>query len=349
MRKRVQNGRKSRLNDGEPELIRRIERAARQIQADLGGISGVRLGIGDDAAIWKPRARFETVLTCDWFLEGTHFLRRTHPPKAVGWKCLARAVSDLAAMGAEPRCFMLSLALPEDCCGEWLGGFLRGMRKAATKLGCVLAGGDTTRRDEILIHISVVGEAERGAGVLRSGAQPGDRIFVSGRLGEAELGWRLLEQDKKVSSSNRALLRKHLYPEPRVQLGRWLIKNRIATAMMDLSDGLSSDLARLCAASNVGACITESALPKARRALANNFRPEEMQQAALHGGDDYELLFTVRPLRLKEVSRDFRGVSLAEIGEITRERKLEILEPNGRLVSLKSQGWDPFRKYAGDK
>ena len=307
------------------------------------------MGIGDDAAIWKHRAGFETVLTCDWFLEGTHFLGRTHPPEAVGWKCLARAVSDLAAMGAEPRCFLLSLALPESCCGEWLDRFLRGLRKAATKLGCILAGGDTTRRGEILINISVVGEVERGAGALRSGAQPGDRIFVSGRLGEAELGWRLLERDKKVSASNRALLRKHLHPEPRVQLGRWLIKNRIATAMMDLSDGLSSDLARLCAASNVGAYVTESALPKARRAFANNFEPEEMRQATLHGGDDYELLFTARPSQVKEVSRGFQGVTLTEIGEITSERKLATLDPNGRFVALKAQGWDPFRKYFGEK
>jgi thiamine-monophosphate kinase len=212
------------------------------------------------------------------------------------------------------------------------------------RLGCVLAGGDTTRRDEILINISVIGEVECGAGALRSGARPGDRVFVSGRLGEAELGWRLLERDKKAGASNRALLRKHLYPEPRLQVGRWLIKNSIATAMIDLSDGLSSDLSRLCAASNVGARIRETAIPRPGKTFAKNFEPEEMRHAILHGGDDYELLFTVGPARVRAVSRDIAGVSVTEIGEITSGHHLEIVKPGGRTISLKPQGWDPFQR-----
>ncbi|MBS1839776.1 MAG: thiamine-phosphate kinase [Acidobacteria bacterium] len=344
MRKKTSNPGKGRWSRGESELLRRFKSAARFIERHARDDSGVRLGIGDDAAIWRPRAGFETVLTCDWFLEGTHFLRKTHSPDAVGWKCLARAVSDLAAMGAEPRCFLLSLALPESCCGKWLDEFLHGLRRAAIKLGCVLAGGDTTRQDKILINISVVGEVERSVGALRSGARPGDKIYVSGHLGEAELGWRLLQRDKKAAASNQALLQKHFYPEPRIQLGRWLVKDRIATAMMDLSDGLSSDLARLCEASNAGAQVRESAIPIPGMAFARSFKLQEMRRAALHGGDDYELLFTVRPAHSKKVGRLFRGVPLSEIGEITGERRLTILDSNGRSSLLDPQGWDPFQK-----
>ena len=329
---------------GESGLIRRIERAARQIQRDGGRVSGVRLGIGDDAAIWRPRAGFEAVLTCDWFLEGTHFLRKTHPPEAVGWKCLARAVSDLAAMGAEPRCFLLSLALPESCRDEWLDKFLHGLRKAAVSLGCLLAGGDTTRRNEVIINISVVGDVEREAAALRSRARPGDRIFVSGRLGEAELGLRLLRRDKKLGASNRDLLRKHLYPEPRIWLGRWLVKNRIATAMIDLSDGLSSDLARLCKASRAGATIHAVKLPLSSERFSGKFSEQERLAAAIHGGDDYELLFTVPPSRLKAVSPNVHGGIVTEIGVITSSRNLEIVDPDGRTTALQALGWDPFQR-----
>ena len=148
----------------------------------------IALGIGDDAALFRLQPRQEAILTCDWFLEGTHFLRAKHPPDAVGWKCLARAVSDVAAMGGTPRCFLLSLALPETHTGRWLGLFLKGLHRASHKFQCALAGGDTTLEDEILINVTVVGEVPTGLAVPRSGAREGDLIYVSGTLGEAELG-----------------------------------------------------------------------------------------------------------------------------------------------------------------
>src|SRR3989454_10630772 len=196
----------------------------------------VALGIGDDAALFRPKPGHETILTCDWFLEGTHFLREKHPPDAVGWKCLARALSDVAAMGGTPRCFLLSLALPESHTGPWLDLFLRGLRRASRKFQCALAGGDTTRRQEILINVTVVGEVRSGHAVLRSGARAGDVLYVSGRLGEAELGQQLLRQCKGVVSEKNPLIRKHLYPDPRVALGEWLAKRGLATAMMDRSE-----------------------------------------------------------------------------------------------------------------
>jgi len=304
----------------------------------------VHLGIGDDAAILPPRPGYETILTCDWFLEGTHFLREKHPADSIGWKCLARAMSDVAAMGAVPRCFLLSLGLPATHTGRWLDQFLGGLRRASRRFACELVGGDTTRRSDIIIHITVVGETARGQAVVRSGARPGNLLYVSGRLGEAELGLKRIRSSPRWTPKRRdRAVFKHLYPEPRLALGRWLAENRLATAMMDLSDGLSSDLLRLCSASSVGARVEATRLPvvsivpdKAGRGLV----PREL---ALHGGDDYELLFAVPPKKVKFIPRSFEGVLLTAIGEITRGSQLLLIDNHNRESLLQTGGWDPFR------
>jgi thiamine-monophosphate kinase len=330
----------------EDKLIRRI----RDTSPLSGGPMALTLGIGDDAALFMPRAGHQTILTCDWFLEGTHFLRDGHPANAVGWKSLARALSDVAAMGGQPRCFLLGLALPPTHTGRWLDEFLRGLRRAALRFRCPLAGGDTTRREQILINVTVVGEVRKGQAVLRSGAHSGDVVCVTGRLGEAELGlWRLRGRRKvniKVNIKDPAV-RKHLYPEPRIGLGCWLAARRIATAMMDLSDGLSSDLPRLCAASRVGARVFAAKLPTAStssRARQRDAAPVSLTDLALNGGDDYELLFTVHPGKAHSLPHSFHGISLTKVGEITRERSLKLIRPDGREEPLEARGWDPFGK-----
>jgi thiamine-monophosphate kinase len=302
------------------------------------------LGIGDDAALFRPKPGNEIILTCDWFLEGTHFLRKKHPPESVGWKCLARALSDIAAMGGLPQCFLLSLALPRSHTGLWLERFLAGLRRAARKFGCSLAGGDTTRREKILISVTVIGEVGKGLALLRSGARPSDIVYVSGRLGEADLGLLLLQLGKSRTRSADPRLRKHLYPEPRLALGSWLAERCIVTAMMDISDGLSSDLPRLCAASGVGARLELQRIPCAQQAKAARALGLDALNLALNGGDDYELLFTVPPNHAKSLPASFHGVALTRVGSITAKRAIVVADENGRELPLIARGWDPFRK-----
>jgi len=332
---------------------RLIERVVRKLPSQIAG--GLRIGIGDDAAVLRPRAGADWVLTTDAFLENVHFLLRVHPPEAVGYKALARATSDLAAMGARPRFFLLSLALPPSCTGKWFDRFLDGMARAARSFGLVLAGGDTTRNPLAAINLTVIGEVVPGQAVLRSGARPGDSICVSGTLGEAELGLRLLQRGghkfpagSKWSPHPRknlkSLLQKHLYPEPRLALGEWLAKNGTATAMIDTSDGFSTDLAHLCEASGVGARVWAARIPKVT--VPNDLQELNLDplRLALDGGEDYELLFTVPKRLARRLPRAVRGVPVTIIGEITRGRRVLLIDDAGREKTLRPQGWDPFRK-----
>src|ERR1700687_4443159 len=332
---------------------RLIERVVRKLPSQIAG--GLRIGIGDDAAVLRPRGGADWVLTTDAFLENVHFLLRVHPPEAVGYKALARATSDLAAMGARPRFFLLSLALPPSCTGKWFDRFLDGMARAARSFGLVLAGGDTTRNPLAAINLTVIGEVVPGQAVLRSGARPGDSICVSGTLGEAELGLRLLQRGghkfpagSKWSPHPRknlkSLLQKHLYPEPRLALGEWLAKNGTATAMIDTSGGFSTDLAHLCEASGGGARVWAARIPKVT--VPNDLQELNLDplRLALDGGEDYELLFTVPKRLARRLPRAVRGVLVTIIGEITRGRRVLLIDDAGREKTLRPQGWDPFRK-----
>lgn len=311
----------------------------------------VSLGIGDDAALFHPTPGCETILTCDWFLERSHFLLHRHPADSVGWKCLARAISDIAAMGGVPRCFLMSLALPATSTGAWLTEFLGGLRRAANFFDCPLAGGDTTRRNEILINITVVGGVKRGRALRRDGANVGDVIFVSGRLGGAARGLQLLRKRHGIADRNDPQLREHLYPQPRLALAQWLAEKRLATSAMDLSDGLSSDLPRLCAASHVGARIDAAKLPtmnlgashRNHNATENRAYDDKSLDLALNGGDDYELLFTVPEKSAVKIPSKFEGLPLQPIGEITRTRKILLVGAGRKPDELKPGGWDPFR------
>jgi thiamine-monophosphate kinase len=323
----------------ERDLIERIRRKLPSTATSL------RVGIGDDACVIRARRPAEWVLTTDAFLENVHFRLRVHSPEVVGYKALARATSDLAAMGARPLHFLLTLALPEACTNKWLDDFLNGMSRAARKFGLVLAGGDTTKHPLVAVSITVIGEVTPGCAVLRSGARPGDRLYISGRLGGAEMGLRLALGEFGNQKTWKKLRQKHFYPEPRLALGEWLAKNARATAMIDTSDGFATDLAHICEASGVGARVYSDKLPTVAV-------PKELQKLgldplrlALYGGEDYELLFTVPPRTALRLPRTILGVPVTTIGEITADKRILLsTDEGGRADLLPALGWDPFRK-----
>ncbi len=331
-----------------------VERTVRKIPSisvrdGAGGkVGDVRIGIGDDSAILAPNGRTGWALSCDSFIEDVHFLAKIHPPESVGYKSLVRAASDLVAMGASPKYFLLALALPSLRTDSWLDGFARGMGRAARLLGMRLIGGDTTSSKLISICITVLGEIDRGRALTRSGAKPGDIVYVSGKLGRAQLGLDLIRSKFRLRAEFQRWLRPHLYPEIRVQLGGWLARKEIASAIMDISDGLSTDLNRLCAASGVGARITASAVPRvaipASISSALRDRSLDALQMALHGGDDYELLFTVPRRNLGRLRRAPGYSDLTAIGEITRARQVVTVDDDGLASTIDARGWDSFRK-----
>jgi len=310
----------------------------------LGSDTAIFTGIGDDCAVLRllPRQHSrdaEVLVTTDFTLEGIHFRRDWHPPESVGHRCLARGLSDIAAMGGEPVAAFLSLALPRDLPQAWVGRFLRSLISLAEKFGVTLAGGDTAESPNgILADIIVVGTAPRGKSVLRSGARPGDCIFVSGELGGSAAAVLRLRTKPKKKLNPRDYPR-HFYPEPRIDLGRILREKGLASAMIDTSDGLSTDLAHICEESGVGAELDATLIPRAR--VGKPAREVDLD-FALHGGEDYELLFTAPPG--KRVPSQIAGVALTQIGHITRPRVILLRNPNGIAYELAPRGWEHFRK-----
>ncbi len=227
----------------------------------------VRTGMGDDCAILRLLSargkQQDTLVTTDFSLEGIHFRRDWHSPESVGHRCLTRGLSDIAAMGGQPVAAFLSLALPRDLPQSWVSRFIRGLIGLAEKYGVPLAGGDTAESpDGILADIIVVGVAPKGRAMLRSGARPGDRIYVSGELGGSAAAVRLMQKKQnKKSKLNPQNYPRHFFPDPRIELGRILREKALATAMIDTSDGLSTDLAHICEESGVGAEILAEAVP----------------------------------------------------------------------------------------
>jgi thiamine-monophosphate kinase len=257
----------------------------------------VILGIGDDCAIYRPRGSADDLLfTSDMCIEDVHFLRETHRPTQAGRKALVRSLSDIAAMGGAPRLCLVSLCVPGWAGSAWVDRFFDGILDLAATTGTVLAGGDLSHGESLACDVTVCGAVPRGTALRRSGARPGHDIYVSGSLGGSALG---LETKKGKA------LRRHLCPEPRLALGKFLREKLRATSAIDLSDGLSLDLRRVCLASGVDAEIV--APPR--------FLGASLEQV-LHGGEDYELLFTV-PGGFQVPDR-FEGLPLTRIGSIVR-------------------------------
>ena len=328
---------------GELALIQHIRsRSAAIRNAEL------RLGIGDDCAILRPRPGHEVVVTTDLSLEGRHFRRDWHPSASVGHRVLARGLSDIAAMGATPLAAFLSLAVPKSVARDhrWLDGFLDGLLALAAPHHVPLAGGDTSEApgDSIIADIMVLGSASRRKALRRSGARPGDILYCTGALGgsAAELA-ALAASPRSFRRANAADIHPHLYPQPRLATGQALLRRNLATACIDISDGLSTDLTHLCEASGVSAELNAASIPL--HAASAKLTPEARLEAALHGGEDYELLFTAAPGT--RMPRSLGGVAIHAIGRIVPTRKgsaITLIADAGSRAPLLARGWEHFQQ-----
>jgi thiamine-monophosphate kinase len=313
------------LPKSELNLISSIRRLARR------GSSAVRVGIGDDCAVLRVPTGHETLVTTDFSLEGVHFRRDWHPAESVGHRCLARGLSDIAAMGGDPLAVFLSLALPADLAQDWVDGFLRGLLRLAAKHKVPLSGGDIAESPTgVCADIVTLGSAPSGKALLRSGARPGDVIYVTGQLGASAAVLHRLLDGQKISPKSKDAA-PHFWPEPRLAVGRAL--RGLATAAIDISDGLSTDLTHLCEESGVGALVREYSIPR-----GVTFQGSSLHYA-LHGGEDYELLFTAPPTR--RVPGKIAGVRITAIGEITADarHRLFLTDSHGQRKPLIARGW----------
>lgn len=309
----------------------------RRIRLHAGLAAGI-IGIGDDCASVRIPAGHEALITTDFSLEGVHFVRKMQPAASIGHRCLLRGLSDIAAMGGVPLAAFLSLALPGTLTQAWTDEFLRGLLDLARAFKVTLAGGDTAKSPgKILADIVVLGSVPKGKAILRSGARPGDRIYVTGSLGGAATTLRTLIEGRKKSISSKDL-DKYSYPTPRLEVGRILREKSLASAMIDISDGPSTDLSHLCQESGVGAEINADAIPRARY---GKLQETVEIHTALHVGEDYELLFTAP--RSKRVPTLIANVPVTEIGRIVRGRGM-VLASHNKSQKLIPKGWEHFRK-----
>ena len=369
-RRRSAAGRPSSHSGSEFDFINLVRRraarqAARTAPSDsslLTHHSSLLVGIGDDAAVFRAGGKTDTVVSADLLVEGVDFRLKTFAPAEVGHKALAVSLSDIAAMGARPRWALLSVGLPpkiwkSDFLDEFYGGFFR----LARAHNVALVGVDVSRTpDRVVVDSIVLGEVERGRAVLRSGARPGDQIFVTGSLGGAAAGLRLIEDAGAraggaarggLSSGAADLVSRQTRPAPRVEWGALLGERRLATAMIDLSDGLASDLTHLCRESRVGALVRADALPVDRlltdgRALRRLPLADELRRRAgwfaTQGGEDFELLFTVRPRDAARLPGDVGGIPATHIGEIRgRKSGVEIVR-GGEAHAFEPRGFEHF-------
>lgn len=296
--------------------------------------SAAKIGIGDDCAVLRLKPGYELLVTTDLCLENVHFRRAWHPPAAVGHRCLTRGLSDIAAMGGEPLACFLSLGLPADLPQAWITGFLRGLLVLAKRYKVQLAGGDVSSAPQITADIIVTSQVPSGTAILRSGASPGDRLYVTGNLGGSAATLKQLFAGKKLKPQRS---NPHFYPTPRLEVGKYLQKSRSVTAMIDISDGLSVDLRHICDESGVAAILSADKIPIGKNANL---------ELALHGGEDYELLFTAS--KHAKVPSRIANVKITEIGEIRNRRDyssaIQILGDNGRVRPLPQHGWEHFKK-----
>lgn len=332
---------------GEFGLLHRIRRRIPDLSR------AVRIGMGDDAAVFRTSSGRDLILTNDMLVEGIDFdFARGATHRQVGYKALAVNLSDVAAMGGRPRAFIIGLAIPGSTSVQAAEDLYRGMLTLARQERIDLVGGDTSAsRKGLVISVSVLGEVEEGHALTRSGARVGDRIYVSGTLGDSRAGLELLKKRRNHRAGKRSrmeavLIRRHLYPPARIELGRLLGRRRWATGMIDLSDGLASDLRHLCSGSRVGAQLELNRLPVSQ--ALGTYADRNLKSPAdyaLRGGEDFELLFTVPMARTKMVESAAAklGLPITSIGSIVpRNRRIILIRKDGREMPLTLRGYEHF-------
>lgn len=328
--------------DNEEDVVRLIASLA------CKGGDELRVGIGDDCAVLSLGGRLWCVTT-DLMVEGVHFDLAYFTPYDLGRRVMAANLSDLAAMGADPRWGFLSLGMGPRPDSAFLRGVIRGLSDLGKQYGLSLAGGDTVRSPALILNLCIMGLAQGQGPLLRSGARPGDAICVTGRLGASAAGLAWLQ--KGGDSDDPAALeavKAHLRPVPRVAAGRALAQSGRVHAMMDLSDGLATDLARLAVASQVGAEVLAERLPVDRttRELAQRLGTDPLEWA-LSGGEDFELLFTCEPAEvelLAEIVEEAEaGLTVTRVGRITRGTGVELVGPDKQRRQIAFSGFDHFR------
>jgi thiamine-monophosphate kinase len=345
------------LTGGEFDFIERVRRRelsrfAADKQSTLNSHHSTLIkGIGDDAAVLRPRAGYDLVITADLLVEGVDFRLRSGwtSPRDLGHKALAVSLSDAAAMGARPRFCLLSVGVPRALWrGRFVEEFYEGVRSLADVHGVCIIGGDTSRTPEgVVIDSVVLGEVRRGRALARGGARVGDKIFVTGALGGAAAGLKILENVAGPASSGRAvrgLVQRQRRPEPRVEWGALLSEKGLATSLIDLSDGLSSDLAHICRESGAGARVWAASLPLDTQLAAVGIDADEALRLALDGGEDFELLFTASPRQAARLPEEVGGVPVTLVGEVTGERGKVRLVRDGKSRLLKPGGFEHFRR-----
>ncbi len=325
-----------------------IEKVNRQIIAATNkhwkSSKELLLGIGDDAAVWKPQNPFQ-IITTDALIEGVHFSQKTSTWQELGWKSVAVNLSDIAAMGGVPMYALVSIGLPKDVLVENIQSFYKGMLAAAKNFEVVVIGGDTVGSPIVVVSVTIIGHAsdDEGKVLTRSGAKTGDKVAVTGYLGASAAGLAMLNLGLKFPVKAAAELRRaHLQPNPRIFEGQKLVASGVK-AGMDISDGLVGDLAHICEMSHVGAVINIDQVPISP--TVKKYFKEKALQFALGGGEDYELLFTA-PARVVQRATKSIDCPITVIGEITSENpgKVVVVDSSGIVINLKKRGWDAFKK-----
>ena len=333
---------------GEFGLIRRFS------PPFVAALAAGELGIGDDCAVLPQPDGSVLLATTDMLVEDVHFLRRAIVPADLGWKSLAVNLSDIAAMGGTPQAAFLSLALPRDVEVEWVDDFFAGFKELADATGTALLGGDTTRSPErVVVNVAVLGRAAADRVKLRSGARPGDAACVTGFLGDSGAGLELVLAGRQAADADEAaLLRAHNRPRPHLAEGAWLAARPEVGAMMDVSDGIDSDLRRIGERSRCGARIEIERLPVspelARTAARRGWDVTRLAAAA---GEDYCLLLAADPGSVAGLAADFAaafGRPLVTIGTFTGEPEAVRYEVGGREAKLAGHGFDHFAATGDD-